>query len=78
MRISDMDAFREALESDIEEESRKKKAQHDEVQSAVDRFLQNGRRIQMLPPQPASNRLVIGDEKWSAFEPVEDVLRETN
>ncbi len=78
MRTSDIDALRVALDYDDEAQSRKKKAQHDEVQDAVERYLRNGQRIQLLPPQPASSRLVIGDQKWSAFEPVEDVLPEIN
>ncbi len=62
------------FEDNLLEEQQRKESQRQEVQDAINQFLAKGRQIEILPPQLVQTRSVVGGEKWSDYENIDDVL----
>ena len=46
---------------------------HDDIRSAMDKFLKKGGHITVLPQQRVTTIVPIGAEKWDAYEAIQDL-----
>jgi hypothetical protein len=60
----------------LEVEQRRKEEEQRILQEAVNHFLKNGKKIEVLPPQEVKTRTLIGGkEHWNTYEAVEEPFR---
>jgi len=60
----------------LELEQRRKEEEQRVLQEAVNHFLKNGKKIEMLPPQEVKTRSLIGgEEQWNTYESVDEPFR---
>lgn len=46
----------------------------EEIQKAMSHFLSKGGKIKVLPPQKENSRILIEDDKWNAYESMEELF----
>jgi hypothetical protein len=67
------------FEDETWKESSEKEYHHAQIQAAVQNFLNRGKKIEILPPQPdRESRNVQADQWGGAYEEFDDVLTSLN
>ena len=80
MKKSNDSAWGELVfEDETWKEDSAKERQHAQIQAAVQNFLNRGRKIEILPPQPdRESRNVQADQWGGAYEEFDEVLTSLN
>ncbi|MGA1599550.1 MAG: hypothetical protein ACO4AU_10890 [bacterium] len=66
------------LGEDWESKQKVKESQHQELEDAIQRFLNKGRSIKVLPPQEVRNRSVVGGDRWEMNELLSELNQRSN